>query len=120
MSIPLCWRKLYCSFRISCHDLEIERGRYIRPRKPPEKRICKLCKMHSETEMHFICDCTQYSDLREDLYKYVEVEDENFMNASSQDKFKYMMTTSNINIIKKVMTYIYSALKLRKEELSKK
>ena len=34
-NVPLSWRKLNCSFRISCHELEVERGRYTRPYKPP-------------------------------------------------------------------------------------
>ena len=49
--VPLSWRKLFCAFRISCHDLEIERGRYIRPRKPPEERLCKVCCKEAETDM---------------------------------------------------------------------
>ena len=56
-NVPLSWRKLYCSFRISCHDLEIERGRYIRPYVKPDKRVCKLCLQEAETEEHFITKC---------------------------------------------------------------
>ena len=26
--VPSKWRKLFCCLRVSCHDLEIERGRY--------------------------------------------------------------------------------------------
>ncbi len=39
--ISLKHRKLFCSFRISCHDLEIKRGRYCSPSIAPEDRICK-------------------------------------------------------------------------------
>ena len=30
--ISLSWRKLFCAFRTSCHDLGIEHGRYTRPK----------------------------------------------------------------------------------------
>ena len=66
-NVPLSWRKLYCSFRISCHDLEIERGRYIRPYVKPDRRVCKLCLQEAETEEHFITKCHTYQDLRRDL-----------------------------------------------------
>ena len=36
-------RQILCKFRISSHDLEIEKGRYYE--MVPEKRICKLCKL---------------------------------------------------------------------------
>ena len=117
--IPLSWRKSYCSFRISCHELEIERGRYTRPKKPPEERICKLCDVYIENEKHFIVDCYQYSELRDDLYKCITVENHNFIHACSQDKFNYMMTTNNTNVVKKVMQFIYLAL-IRRKQLSKR
>ena len=62
--VPQSWRKMYCNIRISCHDLEIERGRYCRPRKPPENRICQVCKTESETEQHFILSCPAYTEFR--------------------------------------------------------
>ena len=118
--IPLSWRKLYCSFRISCHELEIEKGRYMRPKKPPEKRICKLCGIYIENEIHFIAECSQYSELREDLYRCISVENHHFMGVSSQDKFNYMMTASNVNVVKSVMQFIYLALTKRKQLLIKR
>ena len=61
---PTKWRKLFCSLRVSCHDLEIERGRYQKKPKPPEERICKICKMEAETEEHFIMSCPAYRKQR--------------------------------------------------------
>ena len=40
-------------FRLSCHSLAIETGRYIRPPLPPEKRPCQVCKV-IEDEKHFL------------------------------------------------------------------
>ena len=112
-------RKLYCSFRISCHDLEIERGRYIRPRKPPEERLCKLCYTESETEIHFLTKCIHYSELRKNFYAKVSILNNTFNFKRDEDKFEYLMTSKNDEIIKNVMKFIFEALKVRKEKLCK-
>lgn len=117
--IPLSWRKLFCAFRISCHNLEIERGRYSRPKKPPEDRICKLCHSEAETEIHFISKCIYYKDLRKKLYSDVMYVDNNFNSIDDNEKFEYLMTNDNTQIIKFVMQYIYLALKQRKQFLCK-
>ena len=117
-NVPLHFRKLYCSFRLSCHDLEIERGRYARPRIPPENRICKLCTKAPETEDHFFSFCQVYSDLRTKMYTDTSQIDSTFTQINAQDRFKFLMTTKNPNIIINVMRYIYSAYKIRKLKLS--
>ena len=118
--IPLAWRKLFCAFRISCHDLEIERGRYIRPKKPPDDRICKLCQCQAETELHFMLLCSQYQNERSDLFEKVNAIDDTFSQLQDEPKFEYLMTSQNTDIIKHVMKYIYSCLRVRKEVLGKK
>ena len=40
--------------RLSNHKLAIETGRYIRPYKKPEERICPICKKDVEDEIHFL------------------------------------------------------------------
>ena len=117
-NVPLHYRKLYCAFRLSCHDLEIERGRYARPRISPEKRICKICTKAPETEDHFIIFCQAYSDLRTKMYADIAQIDSSFTRINAQDRFKFLMTTKNHNIIINVMKYIYSAYKIRKMKLS--
>lgn len=48
--------------RTSSHQLEIEFGRFRGI--PPESRICKLCGIEPETELHYICHCTVYYEIR--------------------------------------------------------
>ncbi len=43
--LPLKSRNPFCAFTISCHDFEIERGRYSRRPKSPEKRMCNICNI---------------------------------------------------------------------------
>ena len=40
--------------RLSNHKLAIETGRYSRPFKKPEERICPICKIEMEDEYHFL------------------------------------------------------------------
>ena len=59
----------------------------------------------------------QYSVLRDDLYEIVQNENRHFINVNAQEKFNYFMTTDDSKIVKKVMQYLYCALKMGKREL---
>ena len=48
--------------RTSSHQLEIEFGRF--QGIPPEDRLCKLCGTEPETELHYVCHCTVYYEIR--------------------------------------------------------
>ena len=109
---------MYCAFRISCHDLEIERGRYIRPHIPPENRICKLCHKESETEEHFILHCNVYLDLLENLFKTCNSDYPNFTTMDNKYRLQYLLNSKSEHIIKSVMQYIFHADKRRRALLS--
>jgi hypothetical protein len=50
-------------FRISSHDLAIERGRYVHIDR--NSRFCKSCNVNViENEYNFLLVCPAYSDLR--------------------------------------------------------
>ena len=66
-------RTALCRFCISCHLLEIERGRYQRSNpQPAEQRFCpsclQLCKKLVEDEFHFLMSCDTYEEERSQLY----------------------------------------------------
>jgi hypothetical protein len=53
--------------RVSQHDLEIERGRYSKPKTDRENRICKLCDLREvEDEKHFMLSCLSFQLERRD------------------------------------------------------
>ena len=74
---------IYCSFlddnlrsiitrwRLSNHDLNIQKGRYNSEseRKERQERVCALCNV-LEDEQHVIFDCKKYNDLR---VKYMDL-----------------------------------------------
>jgi len=118
--VPYSWRKLYCNFRISCHDLEIERGRYCRPQKPPEKRICQVCKIESETEQHFILSCPAYAEIRKQLFKEIRTYNLTILSMNHADRFRYLLSSQETFIIKNVMKFISAAHIKRQDILSGK
>lgn len=48
--------------RTSSLQLEIETGRFRGV--PAEARICQLCHIEPETELHYICHCPVYYEIR--------------------------------------------------------
>ena len=118
--IPLKHRKLFCSFRISCHDLEIERGRYCSPPKSPDERICKVCNLQIETEEHFMLFCPKYRKLRLELFKSISMIDTTVLKIPHSERFVYLMNNQNIEIIKAVMNFLSRAYSDRALMLSGK
>ena len=62
-------RRLLTKFRISAHNLKIERGRYLR--LPVVERICVLCGGNVEDEICLLL-CPSLDNVREALLKRIE------------------------------------------------
>jgi hypothetical protein len=118
--IPIKHRKLFCSFRISCHDLEIERGRYCSPPKAPEERICKVCNLQAETEEHFMLFCPKYRKIRLELFKNVSLIDPTVYKIPHNSRFIYLMNNQDVEVIRQVMNFLSSAYSERTKILSGK
>ena len=69
------YTKSIAAFRLSAHKLEVEIGRYCKPKPtPPEERICRQCSLAEiEDERHFLFKCEKYSDLRHTFLKRIEM-----------------------------------------------
>ena len=98
--------------------LRIEVGRYQnvkdaitgRYRKlKPEERLCTICNgQYIEDEIHFLCDCVTYDDIRNVLYSAVD--DVDFLNLCRKEKCIYLMTHN----IRETCEYITKAWEIRK------
>ena len=54
------------AFRLSAHDIDIERGRHINV--PRENRVCRLCSIPmAESEFNVLLVCPRYNDIRREL-----------------------------------------------------
>lgn len=107
-------RKSLTRFRVSAHDLEIEKGRYKKLKA--ENRVCKNCQtLEKEDEFHFLITCPKYLAEREILFSYTTKYCSNFEKLSDHNKFLWLMTTEDINIIKKLANYVHSCFEIRKK-----
>jgi len=105
------FRYSYVNFRLGCHELEIERGRYRNI--PRQNRICTLCAQNSvEDEYHFLLCCEKYSDIRS---LYIP---NKYYNNPSVHKFNMLMSSKNENIIKATATYLVHAFRERSKQVN--
>ena len=109
MDMPRFFIKALAKFRISSHDLEIEKGRHHK--KDREERICTFCKNDNinviEDEYHVIFDCILYKDIRE---LYISKEDRSPRNLFT---FCNLLSNQSSDCIFKLAKYLYNMFKLR-------
>ena len=90
-------RRILAKFRSGSLPLQIEIGRYAKPKVPLDNRICKLCKDNVvEDELYFLLCCDFYSDLRRPLMQLCNV---NFPNMLIKDKFVFIVSYVNMQHI---------------------
>ena len=92
-------RRILAKFKSCNLPLEIENGRYTRPKPPINERIYKLCDAHVvEDETHFLISCDFYDDIRYELFQLACQINLNFMNFSSENKMLFIMQNSNVQL----------------------
>jgi hypothetical protein len=93
-------------FRCSAHRLAIEEGRFRNIAR--QNRICHKCNSNQvESEYHFLLVCPYYYELRlKTLPKY-------FITWPTIYKFKNIMKSKSISIMKKLAKFIYLATEKR-------
>ena len=80
--------------------MQIETGRYKKPKVPLNNRICKLCKDNViEDEIHFHLCCDFYSAIKRPLLAKAQLCNRNFQNMSLNDKFIFIMNFVNMQYI---------------------
>ena len=105
--IPDIYKKCIVKFRLSSHNLAIEKGRYSNVNR--NLRTCTLCIDDIEDEMHFILSCPLYSNLRECLIKPY------YWRKPSVYKLLQLLSTTNVKDLCNLGKYIFRALKLRND-----
>jgi hypothetical protein len=71
--------------------LNIERGRYIK--LPVEKRICPLCNIEPEDEIHFILKCPKLDECRKELFSNISSVVPSFNDMDEFQKFKFIISS---------------------------
>ena len=105
----LKFRNSLARLRVSSHRLEIEAGRWARPHKPVNERLCNICNF-LEDEYHFVIECSLYNSLR---CKYI---DQVYWRRPNMYKFINLITSDNNRTINNLAIYVNKAFKLRNNE----
>ena len=105
--LPFILRKKLAQLRLGCLPIRIETDRYTRPIVHRDQRYCLQPKCensisnlsddvkHVENEFHFLMKCTQFSDLRYNMFKKVKVEPHVFAQMNDHEKFVYLLSTQS-------------------------
>lgn len=108
-------RNCFTKFRIGCHKLEIERGRYFNIDE--DKRICKLCNTVVEDEIHFLLNCTTLSTVRAPIINSILTKYPNLKNLENKSLFIWLMSNENKNCMGQVCQLINSLNNVRNDLL---
>ena len=106
-------RKALSRFRLSCHPLMIEKGRHRKPPLDRSERICPFCNYGIEDEIHFLTVCPLYEVERTNLYVECLQTTRNFQLLTGTERFIYIMSNENPQILEKIGNFIYKCIKMR-------
>ena len=106
-------RIMFTKFRLSNHNLMIEKGRHRNIDK--SLRFCPFCPNIVEDEIHFLikCKCTCYSAARDVLFKTVVEENKvpNFIYLETREQFKILLT--HPDVVQHTAQYITKTMAIR-------
>ena len=111
-------RKIYNRFRLSSHDLEIERGKYGVKSTPSDERLCTLCDLNEVAdEFHFLVICPRYEDERNYVLNDIHESFPSITYLQLRDKFIWLMSQENKSVILKLAYFLKIANEIRITEL---
>jgi hypothetical protein len=107
-------RKILTRFRISNHNLAIEKGRYTIPKTPLNKKKCKNCNNKSiEDEEHFLLICPKYDLIRNTFLNKIKIP-----TKYETTSLKFTFLFSNIDpLITTELTYFICTLQEKRNLL---
>ena len=107
-----------CRFRISSHNLMIEKGRHFRPKIERQERKCPCCRLNVEDECHFLIECPTYNNERNELYTNIRESSHHFDDMTNTEKFIFVMSKEGEVILQKLAKFISISMKLRTDLLT--
>ena len=113
MNIPKYHRSILAQFRCGILPIRIETGRYRG--EAWDERLCIFCSSDEiEDECHFLLNCTQYSNLRSELYTCIGCNPT--LSMSSLECINFLL----YNFPRQTSKYLYSAYMYRQSLLYSK
>ena len=84
--------------RSSSHTLEVERGRYTKPKNNICERLCPVCNV-IEDEIHFLANCKLYDAERTHFFGKVTAKIQNLHELNDADKFILLVSSKDKPIL---------------------
>ena len=100
-------------FRLSNHNLMIEKGRHAKPALLPHLRFCYFCKSLIENEKHFLTFCPLYRPQRLHLENTCRENCNRYDTLNGDEKFIFIMSNENKNIQNALANFISTSMTLR-------
>ena len=87
-------------FRLSDHNLPIERGRYLKPKLSRDMRICNICKVGVGDEFHvlFQCQNNEVRNLHDVFMARINIISPQISKLQDNDKFLYFLRATDSDI----------------------
>ena len=105
-NVPNHYCRLISKFRMSAHNLYVEKGRYNNIDR--QNRICVCCDLQViEDEYHFILKCPKYAKLRTKCIKPF------YYRRPSSFKLALLLSSQNVTELCNLGKYLFNALKQR-------
>ena len=102
-------RTALTKFRVSCHKLAIETGRYHKPSSLPiNERLCLECGS-VEDEIHLLCHCKRNATLRVKLFTDVTHRYASFAWLLPNEKLVYLMSSEDPQVLQTTAEFIYNS-----------
>ena len=102
---------------ISNHELNIETGRYNKISRCD--RICPVCSVDIEDEIHFLFDCAKYSSIRDAFFNKIANRIPNYEHIPISTLIIQLMNSTDYYLNKQLAQYVTSCLEMRDNLLSK-
>ena len=96
--------------RISNHKLNIETGRYDNISRC--NRICPVCGLSVEDEIHFLFDRSKYSSIEDDVFNKIDTRIPNYKHMAISTLIIQLMNSSDY-LNKQLVQYVSSCLEMR-------
>ena len=103
------YRIALTKFRLSNHDLMIEKGKNFKVEKA--KRFFPFCPKTIETELHFLVQCKTFACLRRELFSSIRKKSNTFHHLPGPQKFVYLLSSDDV--IRHVASFLRQSLQCR-------
>ena len=109
-------RKCFTRFRISAHQLEIEKGRY--KGIDAEKRLCKFCNRNEvEDEVHFLLKCPLFDKERKQFLNKIYTKNKNVQHLSENNLFNWLMICEDSAVFNELAEFVFKCTEIRQKAL---